>query len=453
MVRNWAKSVCVLPIIVAINIGVTVNVTVIAADVPQIIEQQHEAAVEQARNGDIPGGLKSLDAVIDDYPDYYPAKRDFAIIATWNGDCTTALIRFNVIRNESPLEGYLVEPIAECLRDLRQLDKAMAVLKASLAKNPEDEAAKRAIADLREYIRFESMSRLDFRVSFNEPVVGDNEWQQELTYNQEISNNVRGYYHHLGIQSKENVVDISRASVGLLTWFGIEYLLDVAVISDLKASDRQGGRINLSYFPNRLWELNIGHNSLATTPLRARKTDDIAKTVSSTMNASYHTPDYKWEWSANYGYSHISDTNRRNAFGTSLGYAYDLQAKQEQRVILELSRSRNSLDGAAYYNPKEDWSATLNVRISHVYDTDWERMVDHFTLYTGVYNQTERDVDLVSDPDLYYGSRYHGGARYQIEIEFSNTRSLALELDYASRVYDGANEHQTGITISYSQKL
>jgi len=447
MVRDWAKSVCVLTIVVAVNVAVTMNVTANAADVPQIIEQQHESAVEQARNGDIPGGLKLLDAVIDDYPDYYPAKRDYVIIATWDGDCTTALIRFNVILKESPLEGYLAEPVAECLRDLRQIDKAMALLKASIAKNPEDEDAKRAMADLREYIRLESMSSVDFRVGFSEPVVGDNEWQQELTYSQEITNNIRGYYHHLGMQSKEDLVDVSRASVGLLTWFGIEYLLDVAVMTDLKAEDEKGGRINLSYFPNRLWEFNLGHDSSAPPPLRARKTTGVEKMVSSTMNASYHTPDYKWEWSANYSYSHISDTNRRNAFATSLAYAYDLQDQQEQRVILDVSRSRNSFDGADYYNPKQDWNATLNVRIDHVYDTDWERMVDHFTLYTGVYNQTERDVD----PE--FGSRYHGGARYEIEIEFSNTRSLSFELDYASRVYDGANEQQTGISISFSQKL
>ena len=444
MVRNWAKSVCVLSIFFAVNMSTTVN----AADAPQIIDKLHESAVEQARSGDVTGGLKSLDSVIDKYPDYYPAKRDYVIIATWNEDCTTALERFNVIVKESPLEGYLVEPVAECLRDVRQLDKAMVLLKASLAKNPDDEDAKRAMADLREYIRLDSMSTIDFRVGFNKSVVGEKELQQEFRYSHEITNNIRGYYHHLGIQSEElEVVDVSRASVGLLSWFGIEYLLDIALITDLKASNQNGGRINLNYYPNRLWEFGVGHSSSAVAPLRARKPGDVAKAVSSDLSTSYHSPDYQWEWSANYGYVHISDTNVRHAFATSLGYAYDIREQLEQRLIFELSRSRNSLDGAAYYNPKEDWSATINFRVDHVYDTKWERMVDHYTIYTGVYNQTERV------PTEDFGTRINRGVRYEIEIEFSKTRSLSLELDYASRVYDGANELQTGIVISYSQKL
>ena len=135
MLRTWRQAVGILVFIISTTV---LSSVLSAAEVPQHVWDSHDAAVKKARNGDVRGGLQALDSLISEYPEFYPAKRDYVIIATWAEDCEAALQAFDRIKAESPLEGYLVEPVAECLRDRRLLDEALLLLETAVSKNPND---------------------------------------------------------------------------------------------------------------------------------------------------------------------------------------------------------------------------------------------------------------------------------------------------------------------------
>ena len=467
MLRNWTQSVCVFSIIVTVVVTTFCSTTISAKEAPQHVRDRHKAAVEVARKGDFSTGLMQLDSLIYDFPDFYPAKRDYVIIAAWAEKCDLALTRFRAIRRESPLEGYLVEPVSECLRDLRRVDEAMALLKASLAKNRNDGDAKRAYNNLKAYVERESRPTLRFSRGYSKSKrTGDNGntaqpgsgESQELTYTQEITSNVRAYYRHLLISGRDKrfkTGNVSRASIGARTWFGIMYLLDTEVFTELDAKNQEGVRVNLSYFPNNLWEFSLDHSTAAEdTPLRARAYQPTVlvpvnpdfipiKAVRTRVNTSFNTEDYRWELSANYSYYHFSDTNKRRSLGASLAYAYILRDKYEQRVLFNLGSTRNEPLNVSYYNPE---TRTVGIRATHVYQTSWERMVDNLTLTAGFYDQKGENQKRENRQTIW-------DITYALELEFTALHALSLSVDYAKRYYDGNGEYRRGLYISYSRKL
>ncbi|MFV2057222.1 MAG: hypothetical protein ACC707_12190 [Thiohalomonadales bacterium] len=449
MLRIWRQTIGVFVFIFIISVDLN------AADAPQQVIDSHDTAVEQARGGDYRGALLALDALIKQNPDFYPAKRDYVIIATWMEDCDVALQSFNSIRANSPLEGYLVEPVAECMREKRQLDEALVLLESAVVKNPEDEDAQRALKDLKEYMKFESRSSIYARIGYNESDQGNTDKQAEFKYSHEISNTVRIYYRHLILQADDKNLstgDVSRASIGLSTWFAEKYMLDAAVFTDVANSDGDGAQAYLNYYPNSLWEIGVGYSSAAEDiALRARAVG--TKATSASIGTGYHSKDYVWEWSANYNQHDFSDTNKRKALGTDLAYAFRMKDNNEQRIILGWYSSQNSPAGldVPYYAPVKDSSITISFRNDHVYDTDWERIVDHLSLYVGFYSQ--RAVKFDTKSEFSYPTKEFAGVAYDLDWELNRRQSLSFSVGYGSAVYDGVAERQTRASVSYNHRL
>jgi hypothetical protein len=118
-----------------------------------------------------------------------------------------------------------------------------------------------------------------------------------------------------------------------------------------------------------------------------------------------------------------------------------MQPDLEHRVIVEVYTSSNSLTGTVYYNPERDRSVNLVHRSSLVYDSRYDRHVDHVYFYIGDYYQQN------------YGNNSTYGIGYQQEYDFTQKSYFTWRLSLESRIYDGEREQQTYFFASYAYKF
>ena len=194
------------------------------------------------------------------------------------------------------------------------------------------------------------------------------------------------------------------------------------------------------YEPRDAWRLTAAYASFAETiPLRARAAGIDATQWSAT--AAYERRDYRWEGLAGIDYFDYSDTNQRTEVYASAGYAYEMRARREQRLFLDWSQSRNTLDGAVYFNPSRDSSLGLTHRTDFVHDSRYRRHVDHLWLSVNAYAQQG------------FGTHGRWAVRYEQDYDFDESRAFAVGAGVARNVYDGKYETEALLYLAYQQRF
>lgn len=420
------------------------TVAVAEAQSAAALEQAHEKAVAMARAGHHAEALQHLAVLMAQHPDFYPAKRDYVIVAAWSGDCDLALQSFATFAQQSDLEDYLVQPVSECMAEMRLLRPARDLLAEALKKHPDNEDIRSALKQVDDEIRWQARPDFFMRMAANDSDAGTREWQLETRYSQELAPNYRAYLRFLGARaddSRFDTGDLNRLGLGLLTWLNSRTLMDLEASEEISEGNQSGARVQLNHYRGNLWQFGLGYASFAEdVPLRAKATGVRANRAAASAN--YHSIDYRWEWGGNYTRYHFNDSNIRKALGTSLGYAFELAPNREQRVIGEWYGSRNTLPNTLYYNPVRDSNLTLSYKIDLVADNSrFKRRVDHITLFAGLYDQSGQE------------QKTPAGVRYELDLDISKRSQLGFSAEYAEHFYDGRGERESNFTLAYRRVL
>ena len=439
------KGTNILILLLGMNVVCNVALAVETNTKSATVEAEHARAVALARNDHTDEGLAILRKLLQSHPSSYPIRRDYVVIATWKGDCDEALSNYKIIEDHPAQEAYLVVPVSECLHRQRKDNAALALLKKHSKASPDDEELKQAYRDLADTVRIDRLPDVTAVLGVNDSDAGNREWFWDLRYSRQVTPDLpqlRGYIHYgtsHAVDAEFATGDLHRLGVGALYWFNYQWLLDQELFTDLQ-NNETGSRTRLHYYVNSQLHLSAEYSSnTSDIPLRAKAQSIKARQLQ--LDADYHSSDYRWEAYGAASKDAFSDTNDRTSLYGSVGYGYLMKPKLEQRVILELSRSRNTLAGTVYYNPAKDSGVNLIHRTSYVYDSRYDRHVDNLSVFVGKYNEQGYDAGTVY------------GVRYEQEYDFDTLNSLSWAAGYASRLYDGDREGELSFLLTLSRKL
>lgn len=269
------------------------------------------------------------------------------------------------------------------------------------------------------------------------------EWIGRVEGSARIAESTRLYARYRLTRSTESQYrdgDLDRVGVGLRYRFDEQFLFDQEFSADVLESGQGGSTTRLVYEPRDAWRFTAAYASFAETiPLRARAAGIDARQGS--VNAAYERRDYRWEALAGIDYYDFSDTNQRTDLYASAGYAYEMRARREQRLFLEWSRSRNTLDGAVYFNPSYDNSIGLVHRTDFVYDSRYRRHADHLWVSANAYTQEG------------FGTHGRWALRYEQDYDFDESRSFVVGAGIERNVYDGKYETEGRLYLAYRQRF
>ncbi len=425
--------------------GTIFFVATFAVAAPVSDDPLHDKGVKTARDGNHREGLAILQSLLDKDPGNYAVRRDFIIIATWAGDCDLALKHYQKIKDTPQQEAYLLVPVSDCLNVRNRRAEAITLLEKGATQWPDDEELKEKLAELKVQRDSDTAPAVSVTLSTDSSDQGNLEWLFETRYSQQLLQDTRAYVRFLAVRADDPEFatgDLNRFGVGAIHHLNVQWTFDVELSTDVKQSGDEGVTGTVLYQPYYLWQLGLQHATFAEdVPLRAKAIGITSNRTNAFVD--FHTEDYRWTWSAGANQYDFSDTNNRKSFFTAGSYAYHLKPKLEHRVVLDVYRSQNSLpaNDTVYFNPSRDSTINLTHKSSLVYDSRFERHVDHFLVFVGNYWQQTYSSDLIY------------GVGIQQEYNFTDYDYFTWGAGADSRVYDGNREQQINVYVSYEHKF
>ncbi|WP_455210623.1 hypothetical protein [Kaarinaea lacus] len=419
--------------------------TFTVAAAPLSEDPLHDKGVKTAREGNHREGLAILQTILDKDPNNYAVRRDFIIIATWAGDCDLALKNYKTIKDVANQEAYLLVPVSDCLNARNRRADAIALLEKGITQWPEDEELQGKLAELNAERDLDTAPAISATLATDNSDQGNLEWLFETRYSHQILQDTRAYARFLAVRADDpefTTGDLNRIGVGAIHRLNFQWSFDVELSTDVKQGGDEGITGTVLFQPYYLWQLGLQHATFTEDlPLRAKAVGTTSDRTSAFVD--FRTQDYRWTWSAGANQYDFSDGNNRKSFYTAGSYAYHLKPKLEHRVVLDLYRSKNSLPAtnAVYFNPSRDSTINLTHKTSLVYDSRFERHVDHLLVFVGSYWQQN------------YSSNPIYGVGVQQEYNFTDYDYFTWGAGADSRVYDGNREQQLSVYVSYEHKF
>lgn len=403
------------------------------------LDSEQRRGVALAREGRHDEALDVLTALSRKYPGNYPVERDIVVITAWKGDCRATVRRHWPIRDYPDPEPFYVIPISECLITVGRINEAVTLLETAQKRWPSDKSLASAHATALARRDAQYLNALGLEVSTNDSDQGRREWLWGARLTRKLADRAHVYARYSisrsGFdelqQGKQN-----RLGVGVEYEFPVNLVVTQEFSGDIQRSGQGGSLTSVVFLPNDLWRFGAAYTRFAEDiPLRAKA--QLTKADHINVFADFHTNDYRWSWAASTSRYDFSDTNRRRNLFTTLGYAYELAPRREQRVFLEYFQSRNTLDAAVYFNPPRDRSVSVVHKTDIVLNTRFRRHVDHLSLSAGTYDQQG------------FGGHGIWGIRYEQDYDFTDRAALSVGAGYARRVYDGVGEFETSLNVSF----
>jgi hypothetical protein len=420
----------------------------VSADGIETTYAEHTRGVELARAGRHGEALATLLPLLNRFPDDYPLQRDVVLITLWKGDCPEGLRRFEQIRSHPGLEPYLVVPVSDCLLKTNRPREARRLVREALARYPDDDGLGDA------FLRADLALRLDENIDEVSPAVAVElevresdrnlpEWLAYLEGSARIAERTRLYIRYRATRALDSDYtrgDLDRAGIGVRYRIDERLLFDQEFSGDVSGTDPGGATTRIQYQPRDSWRVALAYASFAEDiPLRARAAGIDARHWSG--EAVYAARDYRREAVAAVSRYDFSDSNQRTALYARAGYAYEMRASREQRLFLEGYQSRNSLDGAVYFNPRHDHSIGLLHRTDFIYPSQFRRHVDH--LWAGVSAYGQQD----------YATAGRWLLGYEQDYDFDQDQALAAGAVVARNVYDGRPETEWRLYLHYRRRF
>lgn len=413
-----------------------------------VVPAIQDCAVKRARAENHDGALKILEPLLAQQPSSYPLRRDVAVIYAWKGDCGAALRHFEVIRGHRDHPPYLVVPVADCLLEANRPREARALVEAALARYPNDEALQQARLKMEATMRVdegedETRPEVILRLENDDSDQGLREWRAEAEVSSRVAPRTRLYARTLLSRSSDSQYaagDMNRAGIGVRYRFDPQWRIRQEFSTDTRHDGLGGSTTQLTFEPRDTWRFDLAYATYAEDiPLRARANDIQAKGLS--FNAEYNSTDHVWYWRGNLERQDFNDHNDRQSAFTTVGYAYSVKPRVEQRIYLEAYQSSNTRLDAPYFNPVEDRSLGIVHRTDIHYTSRYRRHDDVIYLSAANYNQQG------------FGTHLKWGIKYEQIYDFDQRRHLSWAAGYQSNIYDGSREGEIKLELLYRHRF
>lgn len=409
-----------------------------AGDDARELDSEHQRGVALARDGRHDDALSVLTPLVRKFPGHYPVRRDIVVITAWKGDCRAAVWRHSRLGDYPDPEPFYILPVGECLVRLGRVNEAIALLDAGQRRWPENASLTSAYADTLAKREERPPNELRLDAGTNDSDQGKREWLWGARLGHKLSDRTGIHARSASSRSGYDALQSGkqdRLGLGAQHEFLFNLILAQEFSGDIHRSGQGGSLTSVVYMPGDLWRFGAARTSFAEDlPLRAKA--QLIEAKRTDFSAGFHTADYRWSWTASAARYDFSDSNRRSTLFTSLGYAYEIIPRREQRVFIEYYQSENTLANTVYFNPLNDKSASVVHKTGFVHDTRFRRHVDHLTLSLGIYEQR--------------GFARHGiwGVRYEQDYDFTARTALSVGAGHARRIYDGAAEFETSLNAT-----
>ena len=423
-------------------------VSTVFAQLPfdESLDAMHERAIQLARDEKYSAAISLLDSILVRDPKNYPVQRDYVIILTWMGRCDVALEHYEKIKKHPDQETYLLTPVAQCLADEGKTEAALDLL-TDANRRSGDQESQDALRQIKHRFALDRRPVVDAALATSESEAGSRDWHVSARLKYKINDRAAGYVRFLHVRADDPnfaTGDFHRLGIGIIYGVNRKITLIEDIAAEMNGGSSFGSTTTVVLTPSISLQGQLEYATFAEDiPLRARTSELGIDAQRFTASVNYHTLDYRWDAGGGAAFYNFSDGNQRRAMNGSLGYAFELAPRREQRIIGGMYHTGNTLssDQAIYYNPERDLSTTLTYKLDLVYNSKFPRHVDHLYVHGGIYAQA--------------GQRPHPiyGLRYEQDYDFNDATSLTWGASLRSNVYDGGREFQTSFNISVSRKL
>lgn len=413
-----------------------------------VVPAIQDCAVKRARAEDHDGALRILESLLAHQPSDYPLRRDAAIIHNWKDDCRQALRHFEVIRGHRDHPPYLVVPMADCLLERNRPKEARALVESAIVRYPNDEPLQHAqlkieLAMWVDEDEDETRPEMVLRLESDSSDQGLREWRAEAEASNRIASRTRLYARTLISRASDaqyEAGEMNRVGIGVRYRFDAQWRIRQEFSGDTRRDSLGGSTTQLTFEPRDTWRFDLAYASYAEDiPLRARANDIQAKGTS--FNAEYNSTDHVWYWRGQLERQDFSDRNDRQGSFTTVGYAYSVKPRVEQRVYLEAYQSSNTRLDAPYFNPVEDRSLGMVHRTDFHYVSRYLRHDDVIYITAANYHQQG------------FGTHTKWGIKYEQIYDFDRRRHLSWAAGYQSNIYDGNREGEVKLELLYRHRF
>ena len=412
-------------------------------------DKEHLRAVTLGREGRYDEALDILYRLTRSHPGNYSYQRDLVIIAAWKGDCVTALKEFEKIRGATELEPYLVIPVSDCMLERNRPREALTLSRTALKRHPEDSsltyAVLKATLDLKVYDNYlDERNALEFQLATDSDDQGLNEWVGRTEFSTYVAERTRIYGRYLVTRAdKAEFKDgnLDRVGLGVRYRLNEQWTVDQEFSADMQRSNRGGVATKVTYEPRDTWKFIASYTTFLEEDLPLRARANNVEASGWLGSAEYNSLDYVWYWLTTANRYHFSDSNQRESFFSTVGYAYSMLPQREQRVYIEWYQSRNTLEGAPYFNPSRDSGPGIVHRTDFIFDTRYKRHVDSLYFFLGEYSQKD------------FGSHSKWSVEYEQDYDFDDARSFSWGIGFAQNIYDGSSEGEWRAVLRFSIKF
>ena len=169
------------------------------------LESEHKRAVDLAREDQHDESLAILEGLLMEHPDFYAARRDYAVIASWKGDCDKSLEKYQPIQNRPDKEDYLIIPVAECMIQAGRTDEALALLREGSKQHPDNEDIKIIYQTLLNDLVIERKPGLSITAGIDQSDAGNQENLLNILYSHQLTSDTRWFARHRVVDQSQMV--------------------------------------------------------------------------------------------------------------------------------------------------------------------------------------------------------------------------------------------------------
>ncbi|MFQ5588555.1 MAG: tetratricopeptide repeat protein, partial [Nitrospiria bacterium] len=379
---------------------------------------------------------KRFKLLLDQAPMNSSLHSGLAHLYLWRGWPRKALREFEQILHYDPRYVGVRVGYATTLMGMNRHEKA----RAELARLVEQAPFSPHVRQLQKELRVHDQNELWAYSNFRREERGSRAWYAETSLN---SRPVFSRYRitadliRQDSRADNDQFTYTRFNAGL-SYAGEQGLtLRQKISFDLESTGHTGAITDALYQLNDYWRVDARYDSFSlNVPVRASVAGITAKALD--LGVLYR-PHERTETRLSLSQIRLSDGNRRNRYSLQTQYKLVPGAIYTHFLQFYLSRSRNSLDGRVYFNPRNDLSYALTTR--HQWrrnDTRPGREFRHALSGTlGVYDQAG------------FSSGLTGELRYAHEWDFAVGETLAYHLAYNRRIFDGEADYVPTFNIRF----
>ena len=363
-----------------------------------------------------------LDQLLDIMPAYMGIRTAQGHLFLWRGWPRRALEEFSIATTRNPNELRAWIGKAYTLFELGDEKEANATRDKLLKEHPKN----KYVQTLDKYLRAREAPRLLLDYDYDHE---DND-STDITFREEFSVEPiltwRFYQYFLWRRSTEKSLTnfYRRIGAGWYHRFNSTWSWQEAFSADTNGHSDFGILSALTYSPNDFWKIKgLYDTSTPNIPMKARPYGITGDEAS--LRFEYNESEWR-RYYLDLNAMFFSDQNDR--YAGFIGYDQGLFVKKGwlSRVNIELGTSHNTKRDAPYFNPRNDWTATVTPMIQKTHYQRYGKQFVHRLFATaGAYYQED------------YGTKFIGSVRYEQDIKFSLNSALLWGILYGQRAYDG----------------